>query len=127
MPRPASIHPPFPQGRVHSPFDARLCAVIEETRPTVVSFHFGLPPAELLSRVKAAGALILSSATTVAEARWLEQNGVDAIIAQGREAGGHRGMFLSDDSRRPTACANRSPLECDERAFQRELLLPRRA
>jgi nitronate monooxygenase len=97
MPRPASIHPPFPQGRVHSPFDARLCAVIEETRPTVVSFHFGLPPAELLSRVKAAGALILSSATTVAEARWLEQNGVDAIIAQGREAGGHRGMFLSDD------------------------------
>jgi nitronate monooxygenase len=71
--------------------------VIEETRPTVVSFHFGLPPAELLSRVKAAGALILSSATTVAEARWLEQNGVDAIIAQGREAGGHRGMFLSDD------------------------------
>jgi len=71
--------------------------VIEETRPTVVSFHFGLPPAELLSRVKAAGALILSSATTVAEARRLEQNGVDAIIAQGREAGGHRGMFLSDD------------------------------
>ena len=71
--------------------------MIEETRPTVVSFHFGLPPAELLSRVKAAGALILSSATTVAEARWLEQNGVDAIIAQGREAGGHRGMFLSDD------------------------------
>jgi nitronate monooxygenase len=56
-----------------------------------------LPPAELLSRVKAVGALILSSATTVAEARWLEQNGVDAVIAQGREAGGHRGMFLSDD------------------------------
>ena len=71
--------------------------MIEETRPAVVSFHFGLPPAELLSRVKAAGALILSSATTVAEARWLEQRGVDAIIAQGREAGGHRGMFLSDD------------------------------
>jgi nitronate monooxygenase len=51
----------------------------------------------LLSRVKAVGALILSSATTVAEARWLEQQGADAIIAQGREAGGHRGMFLSDD------------------------------
>ena len=81
----ASIDPSaIPAGPIRAPFDARLCAVIEETRPAVVSFHFGLPPAELLSRVKAAGALILSSATTVAEARWLEQNGVDAIIAQGR-------------------------------------------
>jgi nitronate monooxygenase len=74
-----------------------MCAVVEEMRPAVVSFHFGLPPAQLLSRVKAVGALILSSATTVAEARWLEQHGADAVIAQGREAGGHRGMFLSDD------------------------------
>ena len=74
-----------------------MCAVIEETRPSVVSFHFGLPPAPLLSRVKAAGALILASATTVAEARWLEQHGAAAVIAQGREAGGHRGMFLTDD------------------------------
>ena len=82
---------------LRAPFDAALCAVIEETRPAVVSFHFGLPPAELLSRVKATAALILSSATTVAEARWLEQRGVDAVIAQGREAGGHRGMFLSDN------------------------------
>src|ERR1700729_1428629 len=80
-----------------APFGEAACAVGEETRPAVVSFHFGLPPAELLSRVKAAGALVLSSATTVAEARWLEQNGADAIIAQGRGAGGHRGMFLSDD------------------------------
>src|SRR3984957_12639242 len=87
----------IPAGPVRAPFDARLCAVIEETRPAVVSFHFGLPPVELLSRVKATGALILSSATTVAEARWLEDHGADAIIAQGREAGGHRGMFLSDD------------------------------
>jgi nitronate monooxygenase len=87
----------IPAGPVRAPFDAALCAVIEETRPAVVSFHFGLPPAELLSRVKATAALILSSATTVAEARWLEQRGVDAVIAQGREAGGHRGMFLSDD------------------------------
>jgi nitronate monooxygenase len=86
-----------PAGPVRAPFDAALCAVIEETRPAVVSFHFGLPPAELLSRVKGTGALILSSATTVAEARWLEQHGVDAVVAQGREAGGHRGMFLSDD------------------------------
>jgi nitronate monooxygenase len=80
-----------------SPFSEALCAVVEEMRPAVVSFHFGLPSAQLLSRVKAVGALILSSATTVTEARWLEQHGADAIIAQGREAGGHRGMFLSDD------------------------------
>jgi nitronate monooxygenase len=86
-----------PAGPTRAPFGEPLCAVIEETRPAVVSFHFGLPSAALLSRVKATGALVLSSATTVAEARWLEQNGADAIIAQGREAGGHRGMFLSDD------------------------------
>ena len=86
-----------PAGPVRAPFDAALCAVIEEAQPAVVSFHFGLPSADLLSRVKATGALILSSATTVAEARWLEQHGVDAVIAQGREAGGHRGMFLSND------------------------------
>ncbi len=87
----------IPAGPVRAPFDACLCAVIEEMRPAVVSFHFGLPSAELLSRVKATGALILSSATTVAEGRWLEDHGADAIVAQGREAGGHRGMFLSDD------------------------------
>ena len=80
-----------------APFGEAMCAVVEEMRPAVVSFHFGLPPGQLLSRVKTAGALILASATTVAEARWLEQHGVDAVIAQGREAGGHRGMFLSDD------------------------------
>ena len=87
----------LPTAPVRAPFDAALCAVIEETRPAVLSFHFGLPNAELLSRVKAAGALILCSTTTVTEARSLEQHGVDAVIAQGREAGGHRGMFLSDD------------------------------
>ena len=93
-----STHLPFPAGPVRAPFNEALCAVIEEARPAVVSFHFGLAVLpSLLSRVKATGALILSSATTVAEARWLEQNGADAIIAQGREAGGHRGMFLSDD------------------------------
>jgi nitronate monooxygenase len=86
-----------PAAPARAPFGEAMCAVLEETRPPVVSFHFGLPPAELLARVKAAGALILASATTVAEARWLEQHGVDAVIAQGREAGGHRGMFLSDD------------------------------
>jgi nitronate monooxygenase len=66
-------------------------------RPPVVSFHFGLPEPGLLARVRGTGAKILSSATTVDEARWLEAQGVDAIIAQGVEAGGHRGMFLSDE------------------------------
>ncbi len=84
-------------GPGRSPFDAAMCEVVEDERPAVVSFHFGLPVEALLERVRRAGALIFSSATTVAEARWLEARGVDAIVAQGREAGGHRGMFLSTD------------------------------
>lgn len=80
-----------------APFDDAMCDLMVEMKPDVISFHFGLPEAALLNRVKAAGCMVLSSATTVAEARWLEANGCDAIIAQGSEAGGHRGMFLSDD------------------------------
>jgi nitronate monooxygenase len=80
-----------------APFSAEAAEVLEEFRPAVVSFHFGLPSAELLARVRSWGANVLSSATTVDEARWLEARGVDAVIAQGFEAGGHRGMFLSDD------------------------------
>lgn len=83
--------------RVDTPFNAELCEIVEEFRPEVVSFHFGLPEKALVDRVQAAGAKILSSATTVDEARWLEDRGCDAIIAQGAEAGGHRGMFLTDD------------------------------
>lgn len=79
------------------PFSAEMADLLDEFKPAVVSFHFGLPSAELLARVKACGAKVLSSATTVAEALWLEANGADAIIAQGLEAGGHRGMFLSDE------------------------------
>lgn len=79
------------------PFDGALAGLVEELRPPVVSFHFGLPSPELLARVKACGAKVLSSATTVAEARWLEAGGVDVIIAQGYEAGGHRGLFLTGD------------------------------
>ncbi len=78
-------------------FDSAFCDVVEEIKPEVVSFHFGLPEPGLLKRVKAAGAVVLSSATTAAEARWLEARGADVIIAQGYEAGGHRGMFLTDD------------------------------
>jgi nitronate monooxygenase len=80
-----------------APFDAAFCEVVEELKPEVVSFHFGLPDAALLERVKAAGAIVLSSATIAAEAVWLEQHGADAVIAQGYEAGGHRGMFLTED------------------------------
>jgi nitronate monooxygenase len=80
-----------------TPFDAALCAAVEELKPEIVSFHYGLPEAELVKRVKAAGCVVMSSATTVEEARWLEANGCDAVIAQGFEAGGHRGMFLSDN------------------------------
>lgn len=90
---PATITP----GPGRLPFSAEAAAVLEEFEPPVVSFHFGLPAPELLARVKRWGAKVLSSATTVDEARWLEGHGVDAIIAQGNEAGGHRGMFLTND------------------------------
>ncbi len=80
-----------------APFDAAMCALIEELKPEVVSFHFGLPDPVLLKRVKAAGCIVISSATIVREAIWLEENGADAIIAQGAEAGGHRGMFLTEN------------------------------
>src|SRR5438046_2278856 len=87
----------IPEGGGRAPFSAEVADVLEEFRPPVVSFHFGLPSPELLARVRSWGAKVLSSATTVNEARWLEARGVDAIIAQGCEAGGHRGMFLSGD------------------------------
>ena len=80
-----------------APFDASLCALVETVRPEIVSFHFGLPEPHLMQRVAATGARILSSATTVDEAMWLEAAGCHAIIAQGAEAGGHRGMFRSRD------------------------------
>lgn len=84
-------------GPGRQPFNTEMAAIVEEFRPAVVSFHFGLPAPELLQRVKAAGATVLSSATTVEEALWLEGNGADGIIAQGLEAGGHRGIFLTKD------------------------------
>jgi nitronate monooxygenase len=80
-----------------APFDETMCALVEELKPEVVSFHFGLPDQALLKRVKAAGCIVIASATIVREAIWLEENGADVIIAQGAEAGGHRGMFLTAD------------------------------
>jgi len=79
------------------PFSKEAADVLEAFKPAVVSFHFGLPAPELVSRVKRWGAKVLASATTVDEARWLEAHGADAVIAQGLEAGGHRGIFLSED------------------------------
>src|SRR5258706_1915068 len=80
-----------------APFSAEFADVLEEHQPAVVSFHFGLPPASLLARVKSWRSKIFCSATTVEEALWLEAHGVDAVIAQGVEAGGHRRLFPSDE------------------------------
>jgi nitronate monooxygenase len=80
-----------------APFDAAMCELVEELKPEVVSFHFGLPAPALMRRVKAAGCIVMSSATIVKEAIWLEEHGADIIIAQGAEAGGHRGMFLTEN------------------------------
>ncbi len=88
---------PKPASGGRSPFSQALLEVLLQNPPAVVSFHFGLPDDELLDALYATGALVISSATTVAEALWLEAKGVQAIIAQGAEAGGHRGLFLSDD------------------------------
>jgi nitronate monooxygenase len=84
-------------GAGRAPFSREAAELLAEFKPAVVSFHFGLPEPGLLALVRTWGAKVLSSATTLAEARWLEARGVDAVIAQGVEAGGHRGIFLSDD------------------------------
>jgi nitronate monooxygenase len=87
----------IPAGPGRSPFSDEAADAIERFKPAVVSFHFGLPSPAHIARVKGWGSKVLASATTVDEARWLEARGVDAIIAQGVEAGGHRGIFLTDD------------------------------
>jgi nitronate monooxygenase len=89
--------PTATQGPARVPFNQEAADVLASFRPAVVSFHFGLPSPDLVQRVKSWGSLIWSSATTVDEALWLQAHGADAIIAQGLEAGGHRGMFLSED------------------------------
>lgn len=86
-----------PETRLRMPFDDEACALVEELTPAVASFHFGLPARDHVHRLKNHGVKILSTATSVAEARWLEQRGCDAIVVQGLEAGGHRGMFLEHD------------------------------
>lgn len=86
-----------PNGASRIPFNHDIADAIEAFRPKIISFHFGLPNKDLLARLQSWGTKIISSATTVKEALWLESKGVDGIIAQGVEAGGHRGMFLSND------------------------------
>lgn len=90
---PASI----PAGPGRNPFSAEVADILREFSPPVVSFHFGLPSEQLMQQVRSMGSKIIASATTVDEALWLQERGVDAIIAQGLEAGGHRGIFLTDD------------------------------
>lgn len=85
------------ESRLRLPFDEEICDVVEEVKPEVVSFHFGLPASHLVDRIKKRGVKILSTATSVREAKWLEERGCDAIVVQGVEAGGHRGMFLEKD------------------------------
>ncbi|KAF0810956.1 2-nitropropane dioxygenase [Alcanivorax sp. S71-1-4] len=87
----------IPEAPGRQPFSAEVAELVAPFRPPVVSFHFGLPEPSLLREVKRWGSTVLSTATTVEEARWLAAHGADAIIAQGSEAGGHRGMFLSTD------------------------------
>jgi len=87
----------IPAGPGRAPFTGEAADALEPFRPAVVSFHFGLPSPELVARVKGWGSKVMASATTVEEARWLEARGVDVVIAQGLEAGGHRGIFLSAD------------------------------
>jgi nitronate monooxygenase len=84
-------------GPGRAPFTHAVADVVEPFKPAVVSFHFGLPAPDLLARVRGWGARILASATTVEEALWLQSHGADVVIAQGWEAGGHRGHFLNDD------------------------------
>ena len=103
----ATLHPYFdelgvdssaiPAGPGRAPFSHEAADVLETFKPAVVSFHFGLPAPDLLARVKSWGSSIMASATTLEEAVWLQAQGANAIIAQGWEAGGHRGIFLNDD------------------------------
>jgi nitronate monooxygenase len=87
----------IPDGPGRAPFTHEIADLLDGDPPPVVSFHFGLPAADLLARVKAWGAVVLASATTLEEGQWLEENGADVVIAQGWEAGGHRGMFLTTE------------------------------
>lgn len=95
------VAPPTGSPPLRRPFDAAMAEAVEQARPEIVSFHFGLPDNTLLARVRAMGTLIFGNATTLAEAHHLAAQGCDAIIVQGREAGGHAGYFLDGYRSRP--------------------------
>jgi len=86
-----------PEARLRTPFDEQTCALLEEIVPSVASFHFGLPAPHFVERLKNRGIRIFGTATSVQEAKWLEERGSDAVVVQGLEAGGHRGMFLEQN------------------------------
>lgn len=101
-------------GQLRKPFDEEALSVIERFKPAVVSFHFGLPNLEWVGQIQNWGSKVLSTATTVEEAVWLAENGVDAVIAQGVEAGGHRGSFLTDDMTTQSGTVSLVPRICAE-------------
>jgi nitronate monooxygenase len=89
------VAPPERLKEIYKSFveDEAMLEVFLSQRPAIVSFHFGLPPQRYIEALKAAGIILMASATTPAEARLIEQAGIDVIVAQGVEAGGHRGVF----------------------------------
>lgn len=99
--------PPDRLAEIYQSFvtDAAMLAMLVAERPAIVSFHFGLPPAIAIAALRDAGIVLLASATNVAEAKAIADAGIDAIVAQGWEAGGHRGTFDPDapDERLPMA------------------------
>ena len=92
-----SIKPHNEISGLRVPFDINLADSLEPHKPPILSFHYGLPSPELVTRIKSWGTVVISSATTKQEGVWLEENGADVVIAQGCEAGGHRGMFMTSD------------------------------
>lgn len=113
-----SVAPPQEITGLRVPFDQSIADAIEPHKPPVISFHFGLPAQELVKRLKSWGTVILSSATTQEEGLWLQENGADIVIAQGIEAGGHRGMFMTSDP--STQLTTTDLVAC----LKRELLIP---
>ena len=87
--------PPTELTEIYKSFvdDEDMLAAVVEARPRAVSLHFGLPPAHYIAALKEAGCVLLATATTLEEAKKIEQAGIDIIVAQGYEAGGHRGTF----------------------------------
>jgi nitronate monooxygenase len=87
-----------PTGTARNPFDERYCEAVLKIAPKIAHFHFGMPKPALVKRLKDAGIVVMATGTTVAECRQVVDEGADAVCAQGFEAGGHRGLFLAEDT-----------------------------